>query len=333
MNLAGLFRFRRTRTLIFVCLALLFMTIALRLAFAPSSDVGHLVDGSSVVLESVTRGTNHVAPTRRPPAMLGLLPAKWLQVIKWKSGSPLTLNQKTSTTVFWLTFNNSKGDASVRYAIADENGFEAPVPFSGAYRDFNPGGFGTNFIGHARSFGLTPRRCGKFYLRLYQQSAKGDLVRVANFPIQNASVTNVSNWSPASLPITRATNDLAFQLIKAEVGVAINEKLRVPYDSFPGQWSEFTFRVNERGEPSPGWSINEIWIEDATGNRIRTSKEDLWSLNGTFSRNQDGQIICTHRWSFWPGEPAWKLRVRFEHETKPDFWAEYFVLPAFLNRP
>lgn len=315
---------------IFVCLAVAVIAIGLRLALAPDFQKGRLVDGSSVVLESVTRGTNHVSPMRKPPGILRLLPAKWLRALKWKSGTQRASNQKDGTLVFWLRFNNSKGDESVRYVISDESGFEAPVPFSGVHWNYDSGGFGTNFVGRARSFGLLPRRSSKFYLRLYQLSKEGELVRVANFPIANSPITNVPSWSATSLPITQATNDLAFQLVNADVGVAINETLTEPYNSFPGPWSEFTFRVAKQERPAPGWSINEIWIYDATGNSVRTSKEDWWSLNGTFSRSENGKIICRHRWQFWPGESAWKLRVHFEHQTEPEFWAEYFVKPAFL---
>jgi uncharacterized protein YxjI len=99
----------------------------------------------------------------------------------------------------------------------------------------------------------------------------------------------------------------------------------------PGEWSEFRFRVSDHGKQSSGWNVSEIWISDATGNQVRTSKEDIGSLNGTFSRIEEDEIICVHRWGFWPGEPAWKLRVRFEHEIKGDFWAEYFIKPKVLR--
>lgn len=296
-----------------------------------SSRSGRLLDGSRVVLESVTYGTTHVSPTAKPPGPLRLLPAKWLQTLKWDSGKVRTSTQNTDTFVFWLRFNNSEGDRYVRYAIADENGFEAPSPFSGPHWDYPAAGFGTNRVGLARSFGLLPRRSKKFYLCLYQQDKDGKPVRVGNFPIENVPVKDVPNWIASSLPVSRETNGLVFALEKAVVGILPKETLVPPYDSCRGEWSEFRFRVSEQGRPSRGWNINEILIYDATGNQVRTSREDIGSLNGTFSRIEDDEIICTHRWQFWPGEPASKLRVHFQHERQPDFWAEYFVKPTFLR--
>jgi hypothetical protein len=314
------------------CIALLVaLAVIAVFLFSPGSRSNRLLDGSLVMLESVTCGKTHVSPAAKPPGPLRLLPAQWLRSLNWDSGAPMTINQKSDTFVFWLRFNNSKGDQSVRYAIADEEGFEAPIPFSGPHLNYKPTGFGKSKVGHARSFGLLPRRSRKFYLRLYQQDKNGHPVRVANFPVENTPANNVPGWIASSLPISQQTNSLVFALEKAAVGIVPPEKLVPPYDSFPGEWSEFRFRVTEHGKPSSGWNINEIWIYDATGNQLRTSKEDHWSLNGTFSRIEAGEIICTHRWAFWPGEPAWKLRVHFEHETRPAFWAEYFINPNFLH--
>jgi hypothetical protein len=252
-------------------------------------------------------------------------------LLKWNSGTIKTVTQKTNTMVFWLQYDNSDRDKPVRYAIADENGFESTVSFNGPYFEYDRGGFGKKKIGHARSFGLLPRRASRFYLRLYQQNSQGRLERVANFPIQNVPAKDVPNWSASPLPAAQKTNGLVFTLEKAVVGILPTEKLVPPYDSFPGQWSEFRFRVSDHGNPSSGWSVNEILISDATGNQVRTSKEDVQSLNGTFSRIELDVIVCTHRWGFWPGESAWKLRVRFEHQARLDFWAEFLIKPDFLQ--
>jgi RNA polymerase sigma factor (sigma-70 family) len=297
----------------------------------PSSRIGRLLDRSTVVLEGVTYGKTHSSPISKPPTPFRILPAKWLRKLNWNSGTIRTSTQKNDTFVFWLKFNNSKGDTGIRYAIADENGIEAPVPFSGPHWDYDSAGFGTIHTASARSFGSIPHRSKKFFLRLYEQDRNGDLVRVANFPVQNISPKDFPQWQASSLPFSRETNGLLFTLEKAVVGLSPNEKLVPPYDSFPGQWSEFRFRVTRNGKSESGWKINEIWIYDATGNHIRTSKEDNWSLNGIFSRIENDEIICTHRWEFWPGESAWKLRVRFENKAQPDFWAEYFIKPDFLR--
>ena len=301
---------------------------------------GRLLDGSSVVLESVTYGKKHQSPTSKPPFLLGFLPDKWLRWLSWNPGDLETRSWDSDIFVFWLRFSNPRGDQSradsigdhsIRYAIADENGFEAPVPFSPWYEDYRPAGFGTNKIGNLRSFGLYPRRSPKFYLRMYQQDKNGQPVRVANFPIENIPTKAVAGWTASTLPVSQETNGLSFTLEKAAVGIVPKEKVVRPYNSYPGSWSEFRFRVMDHGRPSTGWNVSEIFVYDATGNDLRTAGDYGWCLNGTFSRVEDNQIICTHRWGFWPGEPAWKLRVHFSQEAGGDFWAEYFVRPDFLS--
>lgn len=125
--------------------------VIVRHKLVANSGSGRLLDGSRVVLESVTHGTTHASPVAEPPGPLRLLPAKWLQTLKWNSGTVRTSTQKTDMFVFWLQFKNAKGDESVRYAIADENGFEAPGVFNGPHWDYASAGFGTNRVGQARS--------------------------------------------------------------------------------------------------------------------------------------------------------------------------------------
>lgn len=320
----------KTRVLIGTAIVSI-LTLAVVVVWLDSrSRIGWLLDGSEIVLENATFGKEHVSPSK-PPLYLQLLPKKWLDRLKWKPGKASTSKQTKDFFVFWLKMSKSADPKTLRYAIADENGFEAPMIFDGLYADYEPSGFGTNELGLIRTPAMYPARSKKFYLRLYQQDASGALVRAANFPVAKTPSTNVPNWSPEPLPAKRETNGLTFILERAEVGLQPKVKVVPPYDSYPGAWSEFAFRVTENGKPSAGWDVHEIWIYEAKGNWIRTSKRDLWSLNGTFSRLENGNIICTHRWEFWTGEPAWKLRVRFEHPDKPDFWADYVVRPHFSN--
>jgi len=193
--------------------------VAKKLLPRPTVRSGRLLDGSRVVLENVTFGKTHVSPTGKPPVPFRFLPAKWLRGLKWNSGTPRTSHQETDMFVFWLQFSNSKGDESVRYAIADENGVEAPAVFNGPHWNYDPAGFGTNRVGQARSFGLLPRRSKKFYLRLYQQTAHGQPVRVADFPIENVPVRAVPGWVPSPLPVSQETNGLGFTLERAVVGI------------------------------------------------------------------------------------------------------------------
>ncbi len=74
-----------------------------------------------------------------------------------------------------------------------------------------------------------------------------------------------------------------------------------------------------------------MWISDAIGKPIRVSGEDYGSFNGQFSRTDADEIVCVHRWDLWSDEPAWKLRVHFEHPHQPSYWVEYLVRPVFVS--
>jgi hypothetical protein len=78
--------------------------------------------------------------------------------------------------------------------------------------------------------------------------------------------------------------------------------------------------------------FNEIWMSDASGDRLRCSGEDLGAFNGQFSRIEGDEIVCLHRWEFWADEPAWKLSVHFEQPTNTNgCWMDYLVRPRFLH--
>jgi hypothetical protein len=242
----------KTRVVVTVVIALVLTTAIIILWLDSGSRTGRLLDGSTIVLESATFGKEHVSPTKLP-IYLQYLPKAWLDKLKWKPGNARTSKRTNDFFVFWLKLNKTADPKSLRYAIADENGFEAPMLFDGLYADYDPSGFGTNDLGLIRTPGLYPKRSKKFYLRLYQQDESGALVRAANFPIANTPLTNFPNWNAEPLPAKRETNALAFILEKAEVGLQPKVKVIPPYDSRVGAWSEFTFRVTEQGKASAGW--------------------------------------------------------------------------------
>jgi hypothetical protein len=127
------------------------------------------------------------------------------------------------------------------------------------------------------------------------------------------------------------TNGFTFALVKAEVGATPPGSLIAPYDLQAGGWSKFRFRVSAQGQPSPGWTVNEMLICDATGNRLRVSGQDSWTFSKQFSHVEGDEIVCLHRWMFWADEPAWRVRVHFEQPSNVGCWIEYLVRPKFLD--
>lgn len=232
---------------------------------------------------------------------------------------------------FWLNFSSPAGASQpIGYAIADENGFEAPMIFDGPFGSWTPGGFSKGRAGLVRGAGHFPACSRKFFLRLYQQAGEGKRFRVAEFSIKNNEVQHLPTWKPQDLPTEQQTNGLAFSLVKASVGVTPPGEVLPPYDLQAGEWSEFRFRVSARDQPS-GWTINEMIIGDSAGSHVRVSAEDNGSFNSQFSRMEGDEIVCLHRWEFWSEDPAWKLNVQFERPGQSDCWIEYLARPEFLT--
>ena len=297
---------------------------------------GQLLNGTHVELEGVTSGKQHSPPIVQAPFLLQYLPNKRARTLNWNAGE----TRKASTTakdifVFWLKFSRSDTKPmdyqTVGYAVADEKGFEIPMVFDGPNLSYRTAGFGTNQIGLARGTGNVPWRSRTFFLRLYQLNRDGKRVRVGEFPIANAGLTNYPKWIPEILPIAQETNGVVFTLAKAQVGITPSETVLPPYDLQAGLWSEFRFQVSEHGNAASGWTINEMTISAATGEHLRISKEDNGALNGTFSRIDGDEIVCLHRWEFFDQETAWKIYVHFEHPSKLEQWVEYTVKPEFIN--
>jgi len=301
----------------------------------PKRVRGRLLDGAQVTLEKVDYGTTYSPPKLPLNRLLRYFPASWLGEIKWNpgsgpSGTVRPADQRIFT--FWLKFSSPAAAAQpISYAVADESGFEARMLFTGYYGPYQPAGFGGSPAGLVRGAALFPRRSKNLRLRLYQQDGSGKLARVAEFPFRNHGFSMESAWKPQPLPTDWPTNGLVLTLVSATVGTAPPGPVLGPHNLQVGEWSEYRFRVTEQGKPSASWTIKEMWISNAIGERIRNSGEDLGSLNGQFSRVEGDEIVCFHRWDFWADEPAWKLRVHFEHPVKPGCWVEYLVRPEFLT--
>ena len=323
----------RLKTASILAAVVLLGTIAFLLTTTPRRPSGGLLDGTTVVLEKVSYGRVHRPPQPLFQHLLSHLPASWVGRIKWARGSkPLSYLADRDIFTFWLKFSGpAAGAESISYAIAEEQGVEAAMIFAGFCGSYQPTRSGTNHMGLARGAGIFPRRCKSFLLRLYQEDGRGNLIRVAEFPIRNLGFREKPTWKPQPLPIHQQTNGLVMTLVRAQVGTPCPGPLLPPYNVQRGMWSEFRFRLTEQDQSATGWSIKEMWISDAINKPVRVSGQDTGSFNGQFSRTDGDEIVCVHRWDFWVGEPAWKLRVHFEHPDKPGCWAEYLVRPEFLT--
>jgi hypothetical protein len=306
---------------------------ALIVGLTPRSNIrGRLLDGSAVVLQKASYGTNYSDPEAPLEGMLRHLPAKWRDRIHWSPGSKRSGTSTPPLFTFWLRVANSNAaNQSISYAIADQNGFESPMIFAGPYGSYSPGGFSRNSVGLIRGTCMFPRQSKKFFLRLYQLDANGERVRVAEFPVTNSGVQNSAHWKPENLPSEHQTNGFTFTLSKAEVGVSPPGPLIAPYNAQGGAWLELRFSVGAQGRRCADWKINEMFVSDESGKQLRVSAQDLGAFNRQFSRAEGDEIVCLHRWDFWADEPAWKFKIHFEQSTNNDCWIEYLLRPHFLN--
>ncbi len=270
--------------------------------------------------------------------LLRRLPAPLLHSVSLDVG-PRPYFETRDLFSFWL--RSKQADVfqqTIGYAIADENGFEAPMILEAPHQVYQT--VFMNFGGLLRATAIFPRRSKQFFLRLYQLDEKGNRVRVGEFLIKNPVRTNYPSWTAQSPPIIesaddswRSLPDLQFVLADAAVGVPAPGPVTPPSNLQAGEWSEFRFKVMDHGQTSPGWTINEIWISDATGNRVRVSALDESAFSNQFSRIENNEIVCVHRWVLWRDESAWKIRAHFQHETKQGWSAGFTVQPRFLNPP
>src|SRR5262245_20811200 len=112
---------------------------------------GRLLDGTSVVLRKVSYGTNSVSPESPLERVLRRLPARYQSMIHWSPSSRRTTDSPVAIFTFWLSFSSANAEnQSITYALADENGFESQMLFTGYYGTYDPGGFSNNRSGLVR---------------------------------------------------------------------------------------------------------------------------------------------------------------------------------------
>jgi len=132
-----------------------------------------------------------------------------------------------------------------------------------------------------------PRRGRELRLELMD----GD-ISLAELEIPNPCPGPHPVWEPRPMPVT-----------------ATNATLEVTLESFVSDAAErrtrCVFRVSENGRESTAWLPEAFEVRDATGNHWRPPVERSWL-------DPDGHVVGSFFGSLWPGEPAWKLRVKFK---------------------
>src|SRR5437879_4725020 len=140
----------RTKRLVFLAggVTALLMTALLVASTAWRRIHGRLLDGTEVALQGVSYGTNQASPKAPLEGLLVHLPARWHRAIQWRPSSRISSASPQPIFTFWLNLSSPAAESqAISYAIADEDGFEAPMVFGGLYGPYAPGGFSTNRVG------------------------------------------------------------------------------------------------------------------------------------------------------------------------------------------
>lgn len=252
-------------------------------------------DDSELTLLGVDYGKKHTPPNVKIPAAANAARAR-------RGGAFTTTNDML---VVWVRQQyDSKQYANFQYFAYDKAG----TACVSANFSSNGGRQGNEVVG-IRLDGF-PRRQGKFFLRVLENSNGGQEIADKKFTIRNPSRGSFPDWTPESLPATQDDDDVSVTLTKLVAGAAM------PYtrdnddpDDAMNKGVQATFQVERNGKPVTNWEPVSVETSDATGNRVGG-----WIAGNQWSGNDDA---ATYQYGLWPDEPAWK--IRFEFSQKSDF--------------
>ena len=215
-----------------------------------------LPDGSRLTVRKVSFGRNHRCE-------LGHLRFGWLRQVVSPSSTLRAMLDRVSPEfsrsfsedrlVVWVTRRDAAGKfidpGLARAMLIDEHGCE-----------FDDAGVGVATksgvaLGNV-DFVAVPRRAPEFTLRLNIR----DAASVPDFPLPNRESRTHPQWQPAPLPATAQDGGLAVTLTGWRT---FRAPLSVPNRAFR---VEPQFRMSEHGKPTREWQVENLFLEDITGN-------------------------------------------------------------------
>jgi hypothetical protein len=252
-------------------------------------------DDSKLTLLKVDYGKKHTPPNVKAPAATGA---------STRRGT--AFNTTNDMLVVWVRQEHQPNQyANFQYYAYDTAG-AACVGNSGMnFGNGNPQQ-GSTIVGI--QFGAFPRRQGRFFLRVEENSNTGQEMADQKFVIRNPARGSFSSWTPDSLPNAQQDDDVSVTLTKLVAGAAM------PYtrnnddpDDAVNKGVQATFHVERNGKPVTNWQPVSVETSDATGNRLK----------GFVTGNEwhDNDDVATYQWGLWPDEPAWKIRLEFSQQS------------------
>ncbi len=246
------------------------------LAFKPLSD------GSRLIVEGVTYGTNHeLNPIPLSQVrMLEMLPRaiqNW-PLLRRRSGS---VNIVSDQVVVWLTREDAHGKyipvTLERAEIRDDDG----CVFGSAGWT---GSGDSSFPYVAIHFPVAPRRAGHLKLTAHIQNE----TKPINFLVPNRKQKPFSKWQPDPLPIVYRTNAFSITLESLQA-----KRTQLGSFSITPQ-----FQIRSNGIPAPEWNHGACEYSDPTGNHgsFLCPSEPVMRLRAYFFRNEESSFSSNEVW-------------------------------------
>jgi hypothetical protein len=245
-------------------------------------------DGSELTLLGVDYGKEHKSPE-----------------VKVKGGVVRThsFNTTNNTLVVWVWEKfPDRSYRNFQYYVYDDAGTACAG--------------GTGGGGYSRTanqvvgiqFTAFPRRHGRFYVRVQENSNNGQEMADEKFIISNPMGGPFVAFTGDPLPDTEEDGDFSVTLKK------LMARAKMPYmrnndadDTDPiNQGAQATFHIQINGTNASNWQPVAIDTSDGTGNTV------TGFLN---TQAQGDDWMASYQYGLWPDEPAWKLRVEFSKQS------------------
>jgi hypothetical protein len=256
-------------------------------------------DDSKVTLLAVEYGKRHAPPTAKAPA--ASTPAR--TPVRRGPGSFTTPND---TLVIWVreTSDTSANQYhNFQYYVYDKAGTACVQTYG---RNYSGGRQGNGVV--AVQFDAFPRRQGKFYVRVQEQSNGGQEMADQKFVIANPARGSFTKWTAETLPSTKDDDDVSVTLTKLAVGADMPYQRNQDNPDDPANKGvQAVFHVQRNGKSVTNWQPVSVDTSDATGNHV----------SGGIGGNQwqDNNDTVTYQYGLWPDEPAWKIKFEFSQQS------------------
>jgi hypothetical protein len=243
-----------------------------------------LPDGTLVVVENVTFGTNHQLATwpSWEARLFDLLPDRLEAALNLQNTRGCSVSGDENIAVIWLT----KRDSTGKYSSLDMDHAEIVDQHGCHYECEGWSVCGNSALMYtALHFRAAPRRTGRYTLKVFGSNNK----LATEFVLANPNSVSFPEWKPTPLPASYRTN-----------GFTITLKSLDAFGTIDGSFSSApSWEVLSNGIPAPQWIHPSVEYEDATGNRSYSlcRYESAWKLHARFYRNEESSYSAEEIWS------------------------------------